>query len=175
MGAEMKAEILVADDDRTVRRGVSGILADAGYAVREAKNGAEALKLFGESRPDLVLLDVMMPKSDGFAVCAAIRETDPSVPVLFLSALGDEESQLKGFGYGADDYIVKTRPASLLLARVEAALRRSRVGGLWLRRVARGCRKAFDEAFHGRAGAALREGGRLYAASRVEEGRGAFA
>ena len=127
MGAEMKAEILVADDDRTVRRGVSGILADAGYAVREAKNGAEALRLFGESRPDLVLLDVMMPKSDGFAVCAAIRETDPSVPVLFLSALGDEESQLKGFGYGADDYIVKTLPASLLLARVEAALRRSRV------------------------------------------------
>ena len=99
----MKAEILVADDDRTVRRGVSGILADAGYAVREAKNGAEALRLFGESRPDLVLLDVMMPKSDGFAVCAAIRETDPSVPVLFLSALGDEESQLKGFGYGADE------------------------------------------------------------------------
>ena len=127
MGAEMKAEILVADDDRTVRRGVSGILADAGYAVREAKNGAEALRLFGESRPDLVLLDVMMPKSDGFAVCAAIRETDPSVPVLFLSALGDEESQLKGFGYGADDYILKTLPASLLLARVEAALRRSRV------------------------------------------------
>ena len=150
----MKAEILVADDDRTVRRGVSGILADAGYAVREAKNGAEALRLFGESRPDLVLLDVMMPKSDGFAVCAAIRETDPSVPVLFLSALGDEESQLGGASQVA---------------------RRRAERGLWLRRVARGCREAFDEAFHGRDGAALREGGRLYAASRVEEGGGAFA
>ena len=68
----------------------------------------------------------MMPKMDGFSVCAAIREVDAAVPVLFLSALGDEESQLKGFGYGADDYIEKTLPAPLFLARVEAALRRTR-------------------------------------------------
>ena len=62
----------------------------------------------------------------GFSVCAAIREVDAAVPVLFLSALGDEENQLKGFGYGADDYIEKTLPAPLFLARVEAALRRTR-------------------------------------------------
>ena len=102
MGEGIAAEILVVDDERAVRRGVAAILSGAGYVVREAKNGKEALRLFGEARPDLVLLDVMMPKMDGFFVCAAIREVDAAVPVLFLSALGDEESQLKGFGYGAD-------------------------------------------------------------------------
>ena len=126
MGEGIAAEILVVDDERAVRRGVAAILEGAGYVVREAKNGKEALRLFGESKPDLVLLDVMMPKMDGFSVCAAIREVDAAVPVLFLSALGDEESQLKGFGYGADDYIEKTLPAPLFLARVEAALRRTR-------------------------------------------------
>jgi DNA-binding response OmpR family regulator len=126
MGEGIAAEILVVDDERAVRRGVAAILSGAGYIVREAKNGEEALRLFGEARPDLVLLDVMMPKMDGFSVCAAIREVDAAVPVLFLSALGDEESQLKGFGYGADDYIEKTLPAPLFLARVEAALRRTR-------------------------------------------------
>ena len=126
MGEGIAAEILVVDDERSVRRGVATILEGAGYVVREAKNGKEALRLFGEARPDLVLLDVMMPKMDGFSVCAAIREVDAAVPVLFLSALGDEENQLKGFGYGADDYIEKTLPAPLFLARVEAALRRTR-------------------------------------------------
>ena len=126
MGEGIAAEILVVDDERAVRRGVAAILEGAGYVVREAKNGKEALRFFGESKPDLVLLDVMMPKMDGFSVCAAIREVDAAVPVLFLSALGDEESQLKGFGYGADDYIEKTLPAPLFLARVEAALRRTR-------------------------------------------------
>ena len=125
MGEGIAAEILVVDDERAVRRGVAAILEGAGYVVREAKNGKEALQLFGESKPDLVLLDVMMPKMDGFSVCAAIREVDAAVAVLFLSALGDEESQLKGFGYGADDYIEKTLPAPLFLARVEAALRRT--------------------------------------------------
>ena len=94
----VRADIIVADDERTVRKSVAGFLADAGFSVREAKNGEEALRLFSESRPDLVLLDVMMPKGDGFSVCKAIRETDPTVPVIFLSVLGDEESQLKGFG-----------------------------------------------------------------------------
>ena len=119
-------DIIVADDERVVRKAVAGLLADAGFSVREAKNGEEALRLFKASKPDLVLLDVMMPKRDGFSVLKAIRETDSAVPVLFLSALGDEESQLRGFGYGADDYIIKTQPSSILVARVEAALRRSR-------------------------------------------------
>lgn len=123
--AEFSADVLVADDERTVRRAIAKILSDAGFSVREARDGREALRLFGEARPDIVLLDVMMPKADGFAVCSAIRETDPSVPVLFLSALGDEERQLRGFGCGADDYMSKTLPASLLVARVVSALRRS--------------------------------------------------
>ena len=119
-------EILLVDDERSIRDSLSCQLREAGFTVRVAATGAAGVAAFGERRPDLVLLDVMMPKMDGFFVCSAIREVDAAVPVLFLSALGDEESQLKGFGYGADDYIEKTLPAPLFLARVEAALRRSR-------------------------------------------------
>ena len=119
-------EILLAEDERAVRKSLAAMLSDAGYAVREARDGAAALKLFAESRPDLVLLDVMMPRLDGFETCRRLREIAPDAPVLFLTALGDEESQLRGFGCGADDYIAKTLPASLLLARVAAALRRAR-------------------------------------------------
>ena len=91
-----------------------------------ATDGIDALSKLRDTRVDLIISNADMPKMDGFYVCAAIREVDAAVPVLFLSALGDEESQLKGFGYGADDYIEKTLPAPLFLARVEAALRRTR-------------------------------------------------
>ncbi len=124
-----RPEILLADDERAVRTSLAEVLTDAGFSVRTARSGEEALRLFGESRPDLVILDVMMPRRDGFSVCAAIREIDPEVPVLFLSAVGDEEMQLRGFGHGADDYVEKTLPRPLLLARVRAALRRFGAAG----------------------------------------------
>ena len=119
------SDILVVDDERTIRDALSAALTDAGYRVRTARDGAEALTLAAERRPDLVLLDVMMPRMDGFETCRKMRETDPDLPILFLSALGDERSQIRGLGSGADDYVLKDSPTSVLLARVAASLRRA--------------------------------------------------
>ena len=122
------AGILVADDERAVRAALAAALEECGYSVIQARDGGEAVRLFASERPDLVLLDVMMPRMDGFAACRKIRETDARVPVLFLTALDDDSSQLKGLGLGADDYVAKAAPAPVLLARIAAALRRSLPG-----------------------------------------------
>ena len=119
------AEILLADDERAVRESLRGLLEERGYAVRCASDGDRALALYREHRPDLVLLDVMMPRLGGFAVCETIRGEDSSVPILFLTALDSDEHELRGLGLGADDYIPKTASEDILLARIEAALRRS--------------------------------------------------
>ncbi|MBR1920964.1 MAG: response regulator, partial [Kiritimatiellae bacterium] len=120
------SEILLADDDRAVRRGYRALFEDEGYAVRTARNGDEALALFAERRPDLVLLDVMMPRKNGIAVCREIRRVDEAVPILFVTAAPSEAGLVRGLGHGADDYIDKARSSEELLARVAAALRRSR-------------------------------------------------
>lgn len=119
------SEILVVDDERAIRNGQRALLKAEGYAVRTAKNGDEALTAFAESRPDLVLLDVMMPGRNGFSVCEEIRRSDALVPVVFLTAKAGEADQVRAFGLGADDYISKTAPAGELLARVRRALDRS--------------------------------------------------
>ena len=118
-------DILLAEDERIVRESIAALLENAGHSVRAARNGVEALASFRERKPDIVILDVMMPKMDGFAVCRAIRETDASTPVLFLTALDADASQVQGLGLGADDYVFKTVPPDVLLARVSAALRRA--------------------------------------------------
>ena len=118
-------KILLAEDDRILRAAYKAIVEEGGYTVVTAKDGEEALKRFSSDRPDLVLLDVMMPVMDGFGACRAIRALDASVPILFLTALDDERSELEGLGYGADDYIVKGVSTELMLARISAALRRS--------------------------------------------------
>ena len=119
-----KAQILLVDDERLMRRTFSATLRAAGYDVREAKDGAEAVAACRAARPDLVLLDVMMPKTNGLDACRRIRETDAETPILFLTALDSEAAQVKGLGVGADDYISKTASSEVLLARVAAALRR---------------------------------------------------
>ena len=118
-------DILLADDERAVRDPLAALLRGAGYDVRTARDGAAALAAFRERTPDLALLDVMMPKMDGFAVCRAIRETDAATPVLFLTALSSDADHLRGLGAGADDYLFKSAPPAILLARVAAALRRA--------------------------------------------------
>ena len=118
-------EVLVAEDDPVIRRAVKAALASEGYSVRETPDGASALRAFGEKRPDLVLLDVMMPTTDGFEVCARIRAADARLPIIFLTARSSEDDKVKGLGLGADDYIVKPFEIAELLARVEAVLRRS--------------------------------------------------
>ena len=118
------SDILIAEDDPVIRRAVKAALKSEGYSVRETPDGAAALKAFGEKRPDHVLLDVMMPNTDGFETCRRIRSADAMVPIIFLTARSSEDDKVKGLGLGADDYIVKPFGVRELLARVAAVLRR---------------------------------------------------
>lgn len=120
----MDCEILVAEDESAIREGLVALLESEGYTVRAAVDGEEALLLFREHRPDLVLLDVMMPKKNGYAVCSEIRSFDQDVPILFLTAKDGDSDELRGLTLGADDYISKTSSQPVLLARIAAVLSR---------------------------------------------------
>lgn len=117
-------EILLAEDEKSLREALVVHLELAGYAVRAVRNGAAALDAYRARRPDLLLLDVMMPKKTGYEVCSEIRATDPQIPILFLTALSAPTDELRGLNLGADDFIQKTAGISVLLARVAAARRR---------------------------------------------------
>ncbi|MGI6783427.1 MAG: response regulator transcription factor [Aminivibrio sp.] len=125
----MNEKILVAEDDRAIRTAVADLLASEGYEVTEAADGSEALELYREIAPDLVLLDVMMPGMSGYDVCRAIRRENPAVPVVMVTAKGQEVDRVVGLELGADDYIVKPFSMAELLARVRAALRRGALTG----------------------------------------------
>jgi DNA-binding response OmpR family regulator len=118
------ASVLVVDDDADVRSLVSELLARAGYAVSQAPNGREALRLLYDQRPDLIVLDVSMPELDGWATLERIRELS-DVPVVMLSALDAELEKVRAFRGGADDYVTKPFGRQELLARVETVLRRA--------------------------------------------------
>ncbi|MFT3867844.1 MAG: response regulator transcription factor [Nibricoccus sp.] len=125
----MKAKILTAEDDTNIRLGLAATLESEGYAVTAATDGAQALKLFAQEKFDLIILDVMMPKKSGYDVCREIRARDSRVPVLFLTAKGEEIDKVVGLKLGADDYMAKPFGVHELLARVEALLRRARAAG----------------------------------------------
>ncbi|MDR1010501.1 MAG: response regulator transcription factor [Opitutaceae bacterium] len=125
----MKARILIAEDDTNIRLGLMTTLESEGYDVTAAGDGAQAIKLYPQAKYDLVILDIMMPGMSGYDVCKEIRAKDARVPVLFLSAKGEEIDKVVGLKLGADDYMTKPFGVHELLARVEALLRRSRVGG----------------------------------------------
>ena len=125
----MKARILIAEDDSNIRLGLIATLESDGYAVTAASDGAQALQLFPQQKFDLVLLDVMMPKQSGYDVCKALRSGGSQVPILFLTAKGEEIDKVVGLKLGADDYVLKPFGVHELLARVEALLRRSRASG----------------------------------------------
>lgn len=125
----MKARILIAEDDANIRLGLVATLESDGYDVTAAGDGAQALRLFAQSKFDLVILDVMMPQRSGYEVCQEIRKLNPTVPVLFLSAKGEEVDKVVGLKLGADDYVPKPFGVHELLARVEALLRRARAAG----------------------------------------------
>ena len=118
------AEILIAEDDRNVREGLEDLFVGAGYGVRTAKDGQDALTAYARRRPDLLLLDLMMPRRDGFEVLTDIRRRDPLLPVLLLTACDEQVDKVKGLGWGADDYITKPFDVNELLARVARALQR---------------------------------------------------
>ena len=118
------AKILLADDEDNLREAVGIILHRAGYQVCAAADGTQAVERFVRERPDLVILDVMMPWMDGYQACERIRELSPDTPVLMLTAKGDIVDKKIGFRAGADDYMVKPFNDEELLLRIEALLRR---------------------------------------------------
>jgi DNA-binding response OmpR family regulator len=122
----MSTKILVVDDEPRYLRLIEANLVSDGYQVLKATNGQEAVEMVAAQKPDLVLLDIMMPILDGFAACERIREFS-NVPIIVVTARGEESARVRGLDLGADDYIVKPFSATELLARVRAVLRRAKV------------------------------------------------
>ena len=119
----MSARILVEDDEPLYIRLLKVNLEAEGYEVVAARNGEEALDLISNEMPDLIILDVMMPRLNGITTCERIRQFS-DVPIIFLTAKGDEEDRVQGLNVGADDYVVKPFSATELVARVRAVFRR---------------------------------------------------
>ncbi|KAF0994581.1 response regulator transcription factor [Geobacillus sp. TFV-3] len=122
-----KRTVLIVDDEEEMRLLVGMYLENAGFRCLEAGDGEEALAVMASQKVDAILLDVMMPNQDGFSVCARIRQQS-DVPILFLTALGEEWDKVKGLKLGGDDYIVKPFSPGELVARLEAVLRRMQRG-----------------------------------------------
>jgi two-component system OmpR family response regulator len=119
-----KSQILIVDDDRHIREVVRFALEQAGHAVREADDGAQARKAVAEHEPDLIVLDIVMPGEDGLSACRAIRSKS-RVPIIFLSSRDEELDRVLGLELGGDDYLTKPFSPRELVARVAAVLRRT--------------------------------------------------
>jgi DNA-binding response OmpR family regulator len=120
----MTTKILVVDDEPRYLRLLEANLRTENYEVVSAQDGLQAVEIFFNNPTDLILLDVMMPNLDGFAVCQRIRQFS-NVPIIMLTAKGEEQDRVRGLDMGADDYLTKPFSATELLARVRAVLRRS--------------------------------------------------
>lgn len=119
-----KEKVLVVDDEASIRRILDTRLSMIGYLVITASDGEEALSLFRQESPNLVILDVMMPKLDGYGVCQEIRKNS-DIPIIMLTALGDVADRITGLELGADDYVIKPFSPKELEARIRAVLRRT--------------------------------------------------
>ena len=122
----MSARILLVDDEPLYLRLLKVNLEQEGYQIATAMDGEEALEFVSQEIPDLIILDVMMPKVDGITVAIRIRQFS-NVPIIMLTAMGEEQDRVKGLNIGADDYMVKPFSATELVARVKAVLRRSQI------------------------------------------------
>ena len=120
-----RGQLLLVDDEENLRSMLTAALRHSGFDVDVASSGREALERVPETRPDVVVLDVMMPDLDGFEVCRRIRNDGSQVPVLFLTARDAIDDKVRGLTLGGDDYLVKPFSLEELVARVEALLRRS--------------------------------------------------
>ena len=120
----MAKTILIIEDETAIQNIVRAFLEDAGYTVYSAGDGLEGIETFRRCNPDLVLLDLMLPKIDGFAVCEILRK-ESRTPIIMLTARDDDASQMKGFDVLADDYIIKPFSMPLVLRLIEAVLRRT--------------------------------------------------
>ena len=117
-------KLLIADDELQIRNIIRKYAEFSGYSVSEAENGMQAVALAKEEKPDAIILDIMMPELDGFSACREIRRSS-DVPILMLSARGEEYDKINGFEIGADDYIVKPFSPRELMLRVDAVIRRN--------------------------------------------------
>ena len=124
------ADILVADDTRSIRSALSLLLEEEGHTVRLASDGESALAEYRRRRPDLLLLDMMMPKKNGYQVLKHIRRDDPALPVIILSAKGSPTDVALGLDLGSDDYLPKPFNSEVLLSRINAMFRRINVMSL---------------------------------------------
>lgn len=122
----MNERVLIIEDELPMRTALADCLEAEGYRVLTAADGEAGLERVRDEKPDLVLLDVMLPRLDGFALCAELRRLGSAVPVLMLTAKGQVEDRVSGLDAGADDYLVKPFSTQELLARVRALLRRTR-------------------------------------------------
>ncbi len=125
----MGERILIVEDDPSILRGLQLNLGMEGYTVRSAMDGETGLELARTESPDLVVVDVMLPRMDGLTLVRELRRSNPELPVLILSAKGQESDKVAGLQFGADDYMVKPFGLKELLARIEALLRRHRARG----------------------------------------------
>lgn len=117
-------KILVVEDDYDIHELLQNYLEHEGYQVVVAEDGEAAIDLFHQENPDLILLDIMLPKLDGYSVCKIIRQ-ESDVPVIMLTALDNEQNQIKGFDLKVDDYITKPFSIPILIKKIEAVLRRT--------------------------------------------------
>ena len=122
-----KEKILVVEDDPSILTGIVDLLNNEDYEVCSATDGERAITAYQQQRPNLILLDIMIPEKSGYDVCRQIRKSDPTIPILMLTAKSQEVDKVIGLELGADDYIVKPFGVSELLARIRAALRRSKL------------------------------------------------
>ena len=120
----MSSRILVVEDDLQIQDLIVEFLLSQDYIVDTANDGVEGYEKFKEEKYDLVILDIMMPRLDGYSLCKMIKKADKQVGIIFLTALGDEESEIKGFDMEVDDYISKPFSFKVFIKRVEAVLRR---------------------------------------------------
>jgi len=118
--------ILIVDDDPHIRKLLNVLLRDEGFTVFEAINGMEAISVFEDNKIDMLIIDLMMPKMDGFELCREIRN-EYDLPIIMLTAIGETEQKVRGFKLGTDDYIVKPFEPVELVVRVKALLRRSKI------------------------------------------------
>ncbi|HEX6053109.1 MAG TPA: response regulator transcription factor [Gemmatimonadaceae bacterium] len=119
------ATVLLIEDNEKLARGLRGNLEFEGYEVLAASDGASGLAVARERQPDLIVLDLMLPDTDGYRVLRTLRDEGNTTPVLVLTALGEEADKVRGFRFGADDYVTKPFGLMELLARIDALLRRA--------------------------------------------------
>lgn len=124
----MSKRILVVEDDPHIRLGLVETLSGEGYAVTESRDGVQALAQIRQEQPDLVVLDVMLPRKSGYDICRELRASKNPVPILMLTAKGQEADKVIGLELGADDYVTKPFGVRELIARVHALLRRAQTG-----------------------------------------------